>query len=64
MTKPYLDSLPERAPFRSKLAQVYNYERYAAVEKAGGLLLLDRHDGKQDRAVLYVSKTLTGTAKC
>ncbi len=63
VTGPYLASLPERAPFRSKLAQVYNYERYTAVEKAGGFYFWNRHDGKQDRAVLYVSRTLTGSGE-
>ena len=56
VTKPYLDSLPERAPFRSKMAEVYNYERFNRVSKEGDNYFWSRHDGKQDRPVLYVSE--------
>ncbi len=59
VTKPYLDSLPERSPIHSKLKTVYNYERYTGVSKSGDRYFWSRHDGKQDRAVLYVSKSLT-----
>jgi prolyl oligopeptidase len=59
VTKPYLDSLAERSPIYSKLAQIYNYERYSQVSKAGSRYFWSRHDGKQDRAVLYVSNSLS-----
>jgi len=58
VTKPYLDSLTERSPIFTKLSEVYNYERYSAVSRSGDRYFWSRHDGKQDRAVLYVSNSL------
>lgn len=63
ITKPYLASLTERAPIRARLGQLFNYERFTAVSKAGKRYFWSRQDGTQDRAVLYVSNTLDGAGE-
>ena len=55
VTKPYLDSLPERGPFRSKLARLLQAieATTGAVNKAGDHYLLDppRRKAGQRRSV-------------
>ncbi|MBC7927765.1 MAG: S9 family peptidase [Bryobacteraceae bacterium] len=57
VSRPYLDSLRERGPIHAKMTELYQYERYPMVWKSGERYFWTRSDGKQDRPVLYVSKS-------
>ena len=60
LTESYLSTLPERAAFRQRMTQLYDYERYGVPEKAGGRYFYTMNDGLQNQLVLYVRDSLDG----
>jgi prolyl oligopeptidase len=63
LSRPYLAALPNRDAIRDRLRELYNYERYSGVFKAGGRYFWQHNDGLQDRSVLYMSPTLSGSGE-
>lgn len=55
----YLATLPGRDSIKSRLTQLYNYERYTAPFKKGGRYYFFKNDGMQNQSVLYVQDSLS-----
>jgi prolyl oligopeptidase len=60
VTNAYLAGLPERAAFKERLTQLYNYERYGIPKKAGNRYFYTLNNGLQNQSVLYVRDRLSG----
>ncbi len=58
LTESVLGSVPRRETIRARLTEVWNYERWAAPQKAGELYAYFRNTGLQNQAVLYVTRDL------
>ncbi|MFA5939588.1 MAG: prolyl oligopeptidase family serine peptidase [Sinimarinibacterium sp.] len=54
LSLPLLAQLPDREPIRQRLTELWNYERYGAVQKVAGRYFYSRNDGLQNQSVLYV----------
>jgi len=52
VTDAYLKAILERDKIQKRLTELWNYERYSAPFKAGGLYFYTRNDGLQNQAVL------------
>lgn len=53
----YLDAIPAREVFASRLKQLYDYARYSTPSQKGGRYFYFKNDGLQDQAVLYVANS-------
>jgi prolyl oligopeptidase len=53
VTRAYLDAIPELRSIRTRLADLWNYERYSAPWQEGGKYFYFKNDGLQNQAVLY-----------
>ncbi len=60
LTEAYLAALPERAVFRKRMTELYDYERYGVPEKAGDRYFYRMNNGLQNQDVLYVREGLDG----
>ena len=58
LSAPFLEAIPQRAWIKSRLTQLWNYERYGVPRKEGGRYFYLRNDGTQNQNVLYVSESL------
>jgi prolyl oligopeptidase len=55
LTFGFLEKLPQRARFRERLTQIWNFERYVeAPVFRGGRTFFEKNDGLQNQEVLYV----------
>jgi len=63
LSQPYLESLPQRAWFGSRLKQLWTYERFGTPVREGGRYFYLRNDGTQDQSVLYVADGLDAPAR-
>jgi prolyl oligopeptidase len=54
----HLETLPLRAPLKSRLTALYNFERYGVPFQQGGRYFFSKNDGLQNQAVLYVADSL------
>ena len=52
LTRAHLDQLPDRAAWRARLAQLWNYEKYGAPKRVAGALFYRYNDGLLDQSVL------------
>ena len=55
VTQQYLAQIPFRDKLRSRLSEVWNYERISAPIKRHGKYYYSRNDGLQNQSVLYVT---------
>jgi prolyl oligopeptidase len=62
-TNAYLANLPERAAFKARLTELYNFERYGTPEKAGGRYFYSLNNGLQNQSILFVRDSLNGPAR-
>jgi len=62
LTNPYLQQLPEQAPFKQRLTELWNYERRSLPRFAGANRFFTQNDGLQNQPVLWV-QTGQGKAK-
>ncbi len=62
LTFAYLERIAERPAIRSRLASLWNYERFGIPFKRGGHYFYTRNDGLQNQSVLCVSRSLEGPA--
>jgi len=60
VTRHYLDGLPQRAWFESKLRGLFDYERFGLPVKAGGRYFYTRNSGLQNQSQLFMRKGLKG----
>jgi prolyl oligopeptidase len=63
VTFKYLNSIPFRDSIKSRLAAVYNYERYGIPFENNGYYYFYKNDGLQNQPVLYRQKGLKGKIK-
>ncbi len=50
----FLESIPARESFRTRLTEIWNYERYGAPFREGGRTFFTKNDGLQNQSVLFV----------
>jgi prolyl oligopeptidase len=63
LTFSYLEKLPGRAAIKSRLTELWNYEKFTPMEKAGNHYFYFRNSGLQNQSVLYVKDGLAGTPR-
>ena len=63
VTTAYLDGLAGRDKIRSRLTEIWNYERYGSPQSYGGRYFYTHNDGLQNQAVLYAADTPTATPR-
>lgn len=56
----YLEKIPQRAQYKERLTQLWNYERFGLPVKNGNRYFYTRNDGLQNQSVLYVADSLDG----
>jgi prolyl oligopeptidase len=59
----YLNKLPDRAAFRKRLTDLWNYERFGVPFKEGGHYFYTRNSGLQNQSVVYVQSALDAPAR-
>jgi prolyl oligopeptidase len=63
-TAAYLANIPERAPIKRRLTELWNYEKVCPPHKvAGRFYVFGRNDGLQNHDVLYTAETPDAEAK-
>src|SRR5436853_2120332 len=55
VTREYLAAIPQRSRYKDRLTTLFNYERFAGIQKAGPHYLITRNDGLQNQNVVYVA---------
>ncbi|HEX3129460.1 MAG TPA: prolyl oligopeptidase family serine peptidase [Thermoanaerobaculia bacterium] len=63
VTAAFLASIPEREDIRSRLTELWNYERYGLPVKEGGRYFFVKNAGLQNQNVLYTMDDLDGPAR-
>jgi prolyl oligopeptidase len=63
ITFDYLGKIPARDKIRSRLTELWNYERYGVPFKQGDHYFLTRNDGLQNQSVLYTMASLQAEPK-
>src|SRR5579863_1973333 len=56
LSKPRLEATPQRAWFKQRLTQLWNYERFNPPLKQGRRYFFLHNDGQQNQSVLFVSE--------
>ena len=56
----YLGSIPQREAIKTRLTELWNYEKYGAPFKAGRRYCYFKNDGLQNQSVLYKLDSLNG----
>src|SRR5215510_1715533 len=60
LTFDYLNQIPERAAIKARLTKLWDFERYAVPEAAGGRYFFSKNNGLQNQYVLYTVDKLDG----
>lgn len=63
VTDAYLATLPARDWFRSRMTELYRYERFGIPRARGNRYFYTRNDGTQNQSVLYVRDGLDGQGR-
>ncbi len=58
LTGSYLATIPERAKIKSRLTELWNYERFSAPSKIGSKYIYSKNDGLQNQSVLYITDSI------
>ena len=58
VTFDYLNTIPERATLKTRLTELWNYEKYSAPFKRGSKYFYYKNDGLQNQSVLYVADSV------
>jgi prolyl oligopeptidase len=58
VTLDYLSAIPERAPIKERLTQLWNFERYGIPVRHGSHYFFTYNNGLQDQNILYVASDL------
>jgi prolyl oligopeptidase len=59
----YLADVPDRDKIKSRLQEIWNYERFGVPKKYGENYFYTRNDGLQNQSPIYVQKGLDGEAR-
>ena len=60
LTHAYLDTIPDRAQLRTRLTELWDFERFGVPFKRGGRYFFTHNDGLQNQSVLFWMETLDG----
>src|SRR5438132_583566 len=63
LTDSFLASIPQRQAIRTRLTQLWNYERYSAPFKENGRYFYFQNTGLQNQSVLYVQDNKNATPR-
>ena len=63
LTFGYLENLPDRERLKTRLTEIWNYEKYSAPYKRGDRYFFYKNDGLQNQSVLYWLADLDGEAQ-
>lgn len=63
VTNAYLATLPGREAFRTRIKQLFDYERFSPPVKKGGRYFYMRNSGLQNQSVLHVRDRLDGEGR-
>ncbi len=63
VTDAYLEQVPARAWFRSRIAALTDYERFSTPVERGGRYFYTRNEGLQNQSPLYVREGLNGAER-
>ena len=63
VTFAYLEQIPQRAAIKTRLTELWNYERYGVPFKQGGHYFIAKNDGLQNQSVLYTMTSLDAEPK-
>ncbi|MCC7015267.1 MAG: S9 family peptidase [Planctomycetes bacterium] len=63
LTQTYLAPIPARAELRSRLTELWNFERFGLPLERGPYQFMSRNDGLQNQSVLYVREGADGTQR-
>jgi prolyl oligopeptidase len=63
VTSAFLAAIPEREQIKSRLAELWNYERFGQPWKEGGRYFFSRNSGLQNQSVLYVAESLEAESR-
>ena len=63
VTDAYLETLPGRATFAARMAELYRYDRLGLPQKRGERYFFTRNNGQQNQSVLYVRDGATGEGR-
>jgi prolyl oligopeptidase len=63
LSRPQLQALPARAWLKTRLTQLWNYERYELPVSRGGHYFYLYNDGHQNQSLLYVSDSLAAQGR-
>jgi len=63
LTDSFLASIPQRQAIRTRLTQLWNYERYSAPFKENGRYFYFQNTGLQNQSVLYVQDNRNATPR-
>jgi len=59
----YLAKIPQRERIKTRLTELWNYERYAVPFKEGGRYFYTKNDGLQNQSVLYTMDAVDSPAR-
>ncbi len=60
LTHAYLDAIPDRAQLRTRLTELWDFERFGVPFKRGGRYFFTHNDGLQNQSALYWLEALDG----
>ncbi len=60
LTFSWLEAIPQRPAIRSRLTELWNYERFGLPARHGGVYYFEKNDGLQNQDVLYAVDRLDG----
>ncbi len=63
LTASWLGKLPGREAIKNQLTELWNYEKFAGLYKAGGHYFYSHNTGLQNQSVRYVMDSLNGTPR-
>lgn len=63
LTSSYLETIPQRAAIKSRLTELWNYERYSSPAKIGNYYIYSKNDGLQNQNVLYKADSINDPGK-
>lgn len=58
ISRPYLESIPQRTAIKERVTELWDYERYGLPFTEGGRYFFTRNSGLQDQSVLYAAESL------
>ncbi len=64
ITNAYLATIPQRAKLKTRMTELWNYERYSSpIKIADGLYIYSKNDGLQNQSVMYKATSISDPGK-